>query len=309
MHFRQRVSARGLAGVVIFVCFSGCFWVATASASEPYTESFVGTRALGMGGGIRAAATGGTGPLQNPSGMSLMQSYNVEADYFFARLRSGHLFHASIVDSTSGYRLAGGLYYTYHFDSPSQPPSSRGHEAGLALALPFGDHVSVGGTAKYFHLTGFEAAADGGTGGITFDAGVTVRPLVGLSFGAVATNLRRIGLGTAPLAVGYGAAVALGTDVMFAVDGLTNLTREDPLPRKGTRLSGGAEVTLDKKVALRAGGGYDGITQNGFFTAGLAAISEAGSLDFGLRQDAFRNGTAARETVFGASFRLFIPQP
>jgi hypothetical protein len=241
--------------------------------------------------------------------MSLVQAYNVEADYFFARLRSGHLFHASIVDSTSGYRLSGGLYYTYHFDSPSQPPSSHGHEAGLALALPFGDHVSIGGTAKYFRLTGFEAAADGGTGGITFDAGVTVRPIPTLSIGAVGSNLRKLGLGTAPLAVGYGVALALGTDLMFVVDGVTNLTQDEPLPRKGTRLSGGGELTLEKKVALRAGGGYDGITQNGFFTAGVAAISEAGSLDFGLRQDAFRNGSAARETVFGASFRLFVPQP
>ncbi len=71
---------------------------------------------------------------------------------------------------------------------------------------------------------------------------------------------------------------------------MTNLTADAPLPRKGTRVSAGAELFLAKKVVLRAGGGYDGITQNGFFTAGLAAVSEAGALDFGLRQDAFQRG-------------------
>jgi len=283
---------------------------ATAWASEPVTEAFGGTRALGMGGGLRGAATGGTGPLQNPSGMSLVQSYNLEADYLFARLRSGHLFHASIVDSTSAFKLSGGLYYTYHFDDPPTPPSSRGHEAGLALSMPFGEHVAVGGTVKYLHLTGFEAAPDGGTGGVTFDAGVTVRLLTGLTVGVVGNNLRKLGLSSAPMAIGYGVALTMGPELQIVADGITNLTAEGQTPlRKGTRLSAGIEATLAKKVALRGGGGYDGVTQNGFFTAGVAAISEAGTLDLGLRQDAFQNGSAARETVFAASFRLFVPQP
>jgi hypothetical protein len=292
-------------GAVGWVLLSARAW-----GGEPYTESFMGTRALGMGGGLRAAATGGTGPLQNPSGMSLVQAYNVEADYFFARLRSGHLFHASIVDSTSGYRLAGGLYYTYHFDNPAQPPASHGHEVGLALSLPLSEYVVVGGTVKYLRLSGLEAATDGGAGGFTFDAGATVRPLNRLTVGIVGSNLRKLGLSTAPMTIGYGAALIAGTDLIAVVDGVTSLTAEGQTPlRKGTRLSAGIEGTLAKKVVLRGGGGYDGITQNGFFTAGVAAISEAGSLDVGLRQDAFRNGTAARETVFGASFRLFVPQP
>ena len=159
-------------------------------------------------------------------------------------------------------------------------------------------------------LSGLEAATDGGNGGFTFDAGATVRPLNGLTIGIVGSNLRKLGLSTAPMAIGYGAALIAGTDLIAVVDGVTNLTAEGQTPlRKGTRLSAGIEATLAKKVVLRGGGGYDGITQNGFFTAGVAAISEAGSLDVGLRQDAFRNGTAARETVFGASFRLFVPQP
>jgi hypothetical protein len=277
---------------------------APAAAFEP----FVGTRALGMGGGLRAAATGGAGPLLNPSGMSLAPSYNIEADYFFARLRANHYFHASVVDSTSAYRVAGGFYYTYHFDSPDQPPSGSGHEAGLALSMPFGEHIALGGTMKYFRVSGDQAPLDGGDGGITFDAGATVRVVEMLSIGVVGTNLRKLGVPLAPLAIGYGVALSPSGDLLLVADGVTNLTAV-AASRKGTRLSAGAEAMLAKKVILRAGGGYDGITQNGFFTAGLAAISEAGSLDFGARQDAFRNGAAPRETVFGVSFRLFVPQP
>jgi hypothetical protein len=76
-----------------------------------------------------------------------------------------------------------------------------------------------------------------------------------------------------------------------------------------SRVSAGAELFLAKKAALRLGGGYDGVTQNGFFTAGVSAVSEAGALDFGLRQDVVQRGDTARNTILGASVRLFVPQP
>ena len=240
--------------------------------------------------------------------MSLIQSYNVEADYFFARVGDEHFLHASIVDSTSGYKLAGGLYYTYHTDNPDGPISGHGHEAGLALSLPLGDHVAVGGTLKYFRLGG-DQATPASSGGLTFDAGATIRITESLSLGIVGANLNRLGLAQAPQALGYGLAFSPGADLLLVLDGVTNLTADPPLPRKGTRLSAGGELLLAKKVSLRAGGGYDGVSQNGFFTAGIAAVGEAGTLDFGVRQDAFSHGAAPRETILAVSFRLFVPQP
>jgi hypothetical protein len=281
--------------------------LATSSASA--AEGFVGTRSLGMGETLRGAATAGTGPLLNPSGMSLTQSYNIEADYFFAHNGDNNYLHASIVDSTSGYKVAGGLYYTYHSDNPDGALQGHGHEVGLALALPFGEHVSVGATAKYFRLSGDQTSISGDTGGFTYDVGVTLRPANVLSVGVVGYNLRDLNVGVAPQAIGYGAALSPTDFLLIAVDGVTNLTADPPLPRKGTRVSGGVELFLAKKVVLRAGGGYDGVTQNGFFTAGLAAVSEAGALDFGMRQDAFQRGDAPRDTILGASLRIFVPQP
>jgi len=289
--------------------------LATSSASA--AEGFVGTRSLGMGETLRGAATSGTGPLLNPSGMSLSQQYNIEADYFFVHNGDNQYLHASIVDSTSGYKVAGGFYYTYHSDNPTGAPEGHGHEVGLALSLPFGEHVAVGATAKYFRLSGDQTSLAGGTGGFTYDVGITLRPASVISAGVVGYNLRDLNVGVAPQAIGYGLALSFSDNLLIALDGVTmvgkttnfNFTSGLALPSDGTRVSAGAELFLAKKVVLRAGGGYDGVTQNGFFTAGLSAVSEAGALDFGLRQDAFQRGDAPRDTILGASFRIFVPQP
>ena len=302
---RAPVEVLSLTFLVALVALFGLLAPSPAVAAE----GFVGTRSLGMGETLRGAATSGTGPLLNPSGMALTQSYNVEANYFFAHNGDNQFLHASIVDSTSGYKVAGGVYYTYHTDNPDGPAQGHGHEVGLALAVPFGEHVSLGATAKYFRLSGDQTPLAGGIGGFTYDVGITLRPASALSVGVVGYNLHDLNIGVAPQAVGYGVVVSPADILLLAVDGVTNLTADSPLPRKGTRVSAGAELFLEKKFVLRAGGGYDGITQNGFFTAGLAAVSEAGGLDIGLRQDAFQRGDSPRDTILGASLRLFVPQP
>ena len=84
---------------------------------------FDGARVLGMGGASRGYATGGAGPLLNPSGMSLVQLYHIDAGWVYAAPGANNFFHASVVDSTSGFKLGGGLYYTYHTDNPDGPAS------------------------------------------------------------------------------------------------------------------------------------------------------------------------------------------
>jgi hypothetical protein len=264
------------------------------------------TRALGMGEAMRAAAAGGAGPVLNPSGMSLAQTYSVEAGYLFASQRNDNFFHGSIVDSTSGFKVAGGLYYTYHSDNPPGPAVGHGHEAGLALSFPFGEHATLGGTVKYFALSGDQLPVEGNKQ-VTFDAGLTLRPTSVVSLGVVGTNLRNLHAAVAPLGLGYGVAVVPSADVLLVLDGVTTFNAYAPQTRKGTRVGGGGEVMLAKKVLLRLGGGYDGVTQNGFFTAGFSAISEVGAIDLGVRQDAFQNGPQPRETLAGLTLRLFVP--
>src|SRR5258708_4251626 len=145
-------------------------------------EDYLGARSLALGGALRAAAAGDSGPLLNPSGMSLVRAYTVEAAYARSTRRDSNFFHGSVVDSTSGLNLPGGLYRRRRWISPADAPSGRGHEAGIAVGLPLGEYVSLGATTKYLRLTG-DQALGGHSGGTTFDVGVTVRPHATLSLG------------------------------------------------------------------------------------------------------------------------------
>jgi hypothetical protein len=282
---------------------------AFASSARAF-EDFSGTRALGMGQASRAWALGDEGPLLNPSGMSLARSYSLEAAYGYASRLSQQFLHASIVDSTSSYNLAGALYYTYQSSNPSAGQGS-GHEGGLALSLPFGDVLAIGGTIKYFKLENDDIIL-GHDGGLTFDVGATVRPTPLLSFALVGSNLRDLANSQATQGIGYGAALVPMASLVVAVDGLTRLTADNQTGRKGTSVMGGGDLTIAGRFGVRAGGGYDAVTDNGYLTLGFSAISEVGAFDAGLRQDVSRGEASPgldrpRETVVGVSLRLFIP--
>lgn len=278
----------------------------TAASPARAFEDFTPTQALGMGGGSRAWAVGDAGPLQNPSGMTLIKAYTLEGTYGYGTRLSDQFLHASVVDDTSTYNLAAGLYYTYGTSNPAGGGAGHGHEAGLSLAFPFAQYVAIGTTLKYFNLSGADVSS-GHDGGITFDLGITVRPSQLLSIGVVGANLRSLENSQATQSIGYGVAVLPTPALVVEADGLTRLTADNLTGRKGTSAMAGGSYTLLGKVAIRAGGGYDAVTGNGYGTLGLSAVSEIGALDGGVRQDLFRPDGRSRETVVGISLRLFIP--
>jgi hypothetical protein len=299
------VVRRGLVAIVAAVAAS-----ALAPRARAF-EQFIGTAPLGMGGASRAWAVGDAGPLLNPSGMTLTKTYTIEAAYAYANRLDDQFFHAAIVDSTSSYSLSGGLYYTYHTGQPAPGVDAHGHEIGLALAFPFGEYMSVGGTVKYFILRDADEL-NGNGGGLTFDVGITVRPAPVLSLALVGTNLRPMDNSQATQALGYGVAVVLIPSLVLDADGLTRFTADNQTGRKGTSVMAGASYTLAERFAVRLGGGYDASTGNGYASVGLSGMSEIGSIDAGLREDLTRATTGpsmeqTRETVLGISLRLFVP--
>jgi len=277
------------------------------SARARATDEFPGTRALGMGDAGRAFAVGDSGPMLNPSGMSLVKNFQVlEGAYGYSSRLSAHTLHASMVDNTSGFGIAGGLYYNYRVAEPGGGLTGHGHEAGLALSVPIASRATLGGTVKYFNLSGIDAPA-GRTGGVTFDVGTTVSLIPQLSVAVVGTNLRQLHNSHATQGVGYGVAVIPTRDLVIAADGWTRLTADNYTGRKGTNVMVGADLTLGGKFGVRAGGGYDSATQNGYVSAGLSAVSEIGAIDGAIRQDVFVNGNVPRGTIVAISLRLFIP--
>ncbi len=264
----------------------------------------MGTRPLGMAGALRSAATGDAAVTLNPSGMSLVRSYVVEGAYQNTSPGAGNAFHASIVDTTSDLGLGGALYYTYAGDSPAALRTG-GHEGGFALAAPLGDRTFLGGTVKYLRETlnpvGLPPTRNSG---LTFDAGITMRPIPVLSVGLVGYNLKRLDTSRTPRAMGLGTSLLAGSIFLLAFDGV--MTFDVPGRDKTISLMGGGEVTVTQSIALRGGGGRDGIRKRGFASGGISLLSEVGALDFGFSQDVSGSDKA---TVIGLSLRFFVPSP
>jgi hypothetical protein len=287
-------------------------WGATAmilvSSAWAATPPVPGTRSLGMAGALRGAATGDSALTLNPSGMSLMRAYVIEGAYAHdgAGSDTSNLGRLSIVDSTSGFNLAGGVYYQYLSERLGGGINRTGHEGAVALSVPFGEHLFVGGTVKYFrlHTDGVSAL----TKGFTFDAGLTVKPVGAVTLGVVGQNLSDLHTSRAPRTVGGGIAVGATTDFLLAFDAVYDFTtrRDTGGAGKVWTFMGGAEYLFAKRFALRAGGGRRGTTRAGYLSAGASYIAQVGAIDFGFQEDL--SGTA-RETFIGVSARVFLPAP
>jgi len=262
---------------------------------------FPGTRPLGTGGAMRALATGDSGPQLNPSGISLMRTYQVEGAYQYGSTGGTHDGRISAVDSTSALNLGGALNYTYHHQSADGLTQS-GHIIGGSLSFPFAEKVFLGGSAKYVHFTGADSTVHSG---FTYDAGLTVRPVTQLSIGAVGYNLRDFDDPSLPKGLGGGVAFVPMPTLLFVFDTVYEKVYNDASRDSAQHYMGGAEFSFSSMGAIRLGGGRNGLTKNGYVSGGLSLLSaEIGALDLGLRQDV---SGAQKSTIFGISGRLFVP--
>lgn len=287
--------------------------ISTLSARPAAADALqvVPTRVLGMGGASRGAASGSAGPTLNPSGISLVRSYVVEGAYQYLSNQQGHLGHISIADSTSASNVGGGLTYTYATAAPegtyAGAEAFSRHEGGLSLSFPFSDHVAVGATGRYLKLTRqLPGLAQEERSGVTFDAGITVRPVDHISIGFVGYGLRDLKDPQAPFGYGGGIAFTPVPELVVVADGVVDLRTYTPENDKAVTVAGGAEYTSASRLAIRAGGGRDGYSKAGFGTLGLSALSESGALDVGARLD-FADGK--KTYMIGVSLRLFVPTP
>jgi len=251
---------------------------------------------------MRAVATGDAGPMLNPSGISLIRSYAVEAGYQYGKSLGSHDVRLSAVDSTSGFNLGGALYYTYHRDSPVDGVTQTGHLVGGSLSFPVIDKIFLGANIKYVR---FQDATDTRHSGFTFDGGLTVRPVPQISVGAVAYNLLDLDTPWVPRGYGGGVAVLPIPALLFAFDMVWTNVYGDATREHALQFMGGGEFSFAASAALRAGGGRDGLTENGFATVGITGLSaEIGAVDLGVRQDLSGQD---KSTVVSVSMRLFVP--
>jgi hypothetical protein len=263
---------------------------------------FPGARPLGIGGALRAVATGDSGPMLNPSGISLIRSYSLEAGYQFSKNPDSHDMRVSAVDSTSGFNLGGALYYTYHRASVGSDLSETGHIGGGSLSFPLLEKLYLGANIKYVR---FKDVVGDSHSGFTFDAGLTVRPLPQISFAAVAYNIREVAQAWTPKGAGGGVAFLPIPIILLSFDAVWTKVYGDPDRTQAWQFMGGGEFTLGSSAFLRAGGGRDGLSTSSYLTAGLTMLSmQLGAVDIGFRQDISGD---TKSTLVGVSMRLFVP--
>jgi hypothetical protein len=312
----------------------GLVLLAVAGAAHAQAD-FVGVRALGMGEARRAIATGAEGVLLNPSGMSLIRGYTIEAIYGFRVEDLGHTAHVSIVDSITS-RVAAGLFYTYIHTNPrlgfnwaggvveSAQLTRQGHATGLALSLPLGDKIILGAAVKYLHFDTTAPLPEGTVpkeltldtiNGVTFDVALLLR--LGERFRAtvIGQNLWDHGSRETPLTLGIGLAVFPIPALAITFDTAVNFTgfREykglDPMTgavrtdfKAAARLGPGLEYTIAGKVPIRAGVVYDSGFPATYITAGLGFVSTQVAVDLGYRGKV----AGGIENSLALSLRIFI---
>jgi len=259
-------------------------------------------RPLGMGGAMRAIATGDAGPQLNPSGISLLRAYFLEGSYQYGSAANSQDARVSAVDSTSALNMGGALYYAYHRDSPVEGVTQTGHLAGGSLSFPFLDKIFLGGNAKYIYFTDVAGTTHKG---FTFDAGLTLRPLPQVSIGATGYNLLDRETPWAPRAVGGGVAVLPMPTLVFVFDAVLEKVYGDSTRDRAMFYMGGGELSFSSTAAIRVGAGRDGLNRSTYISGGFSLLSAViGALDVGLRQDV---SGEKKTTIVGVSARLFVP--
>jgi hypothetical protein len=289
---------------------------------------------MGMGEAQRATATGASGPLMNPAGMSLVKQYVIEGMYGVKIESVGHNANLSVVDSITA-RVAAGLFYTFIYETPklgfnwaggrieSEQITRTGHAAGLSLSLPLGDHFILGATAKYLHIDTTAPLPMGtvpdhltldSVNGVTFDIGMILKLGDRFNVGLIGYNLWDHGSRESPLSLGIGLAyvplptLSINFDTVINFTGYQDLkidamTGKVSLNQKTTaRLGPGIEWVVSSKVPLRAGVVYDSGLQSTYLTAGIGYLSTAFGIDLSYRGKV----AGGQENFLMLGLRIFI---
>ena len=259
----------------------GLAWAGPAAA----VDDVLPPRAMGMGGAVRASATGALGPLFNPAGMTTVRQYDLEAMYGFRVQDLGSTIHLAIVDSVTS-RVSAGVYYTFiHgnpklvLDVPGRPTEAlrEGHETGLSLAMNLGQWFAFGMTAKYTRMQTEVAnpnapkmnaepstepksfILDTSTStaianGFTMDAGALFN--IGQSFriGVTGHNLIPLRSTEAPIGVGIGLSYQYGSVFLISADAKIDF---DKYRERGKRGEQGEWIPGPNKIGGRVGVGLE----------------------------------------------------
>jgi hypothetical protein len=268
----------------------------------------------GMGGALRAFSNSTDALFLNPANMAATRVYHLGALAQIWPEADRQTYGIGIVDSiVSASHLAGGVGATWSRQDPDGVDRTF-FDVRFALAYPLSDHFFVGATARYLSLKegGFPrglydlhpSQAAGGASGqaivqdLTFDAGITVKPVDEFAISLVGQNLTDPGIGFLPLMLGGG--VAYGTDdFTVEADVLGDFTSYSETKM---RAMFGGEYLLGGHFPLRAGYRYDQGADSHAISFGTGYVDSAYSIEFGLRHVVSGDGA----TVITIGFQYHV---
>jgi opacity protein-like surface antigen len=267
-------------------------------------------RNTAMNGALRAYGNALDALFINPAGMPVSRVYHLGAVAQVWPEASRQSYGGGIVDSiVSSTRVAGGFGGTWTQQDPDGIDRTA-TDLRFALAYPFSDQFFVGAGLRYLWLkqNGYgplgPSAASGGledeniVRGISFDAGVTVRPADYFALALVGNNLNNPGNGLQPTLLGGGLGV--GTeDFTVEGDALADFTTWG---RTTARLMGGFELLAGDHFPLRIGYRYDEGADSHSVSGGLGYVDRAFAAELGLRRVV--SGDAATTVVIGFTYHL-----
>ncbi|MBL8679292.1 MAG: hypothetical protein JNK05_09015 [Myxococcales bacterium] len=249
-------------------------------------EDMTTARAIALGGRAEAAGSSTTALFANPAGASALRTYHVDALTLYDPTVGRFAVGSGIMDSTRNL-ISGGFSYVFSA-IPDGPEARTSHDARLVVGVNLGQMVGLGARVRYLNISGAQAAPQsqglerGAWGGFTFDAGLHVHPLREFSLSVTGYNLNNVNTAAAPITVGGGVAVSPIPQLTFVADALVDFRSTNAV--RG-RYSGGAELFLASRYAIRAGYLYDdtrGASQA--FTLGAGYIDQNFGVELGYRQ-------------------------
>jgi opacity protein-like surface antigen len=279
-------------------------WFVSPAAAEPsslppevgYNHGFQESpRIAAMAGAMRAFSNSTDALFLNPANMASTRVYHVSA---FAQLwpdAKRQSYGLAVVDSGSSSRLAGGAGGTWNRQEPDGVDRTA-WDLRFALAYPFSDLFFLGLAGRYLSMKqdGYPrglyglrpSQASAGLPGepivtnITFDAGVTVKPIKELALSIVGANITDPGHSFLPLLFGGGAGY--GTrDFTIEADVMGDFTTYDEAK---IRAMGGGEYLAAHHVPLRLGYRYDQGMRNHTVTGGIGYLDTAYAVELAIQR-------------------------
>ena len=271
-------------------------------------------RVAGTAGALRAQSNSTSALYINPANMAASRVYHIGA---FAQIwpQAGRQsYGAAIVDSiVSSSGLAGGFGGTWSRQDPDGVDRTS-IDLRFALAYPFSKSFFVGLAGRYLSVEqdGFPrgiydlrpSVAAGGIPDqaiaktITFDAGLTFKPIPQLGVSVVGYNLTDTGTSFAPMTLG--GAVGFGNESLtLEVDFVGDFTTYDDTT---ARVMGGGEYLIAGVVPIRLGYRYDRAVTSHAITGGLGYLDRA--YEIAASVERVVSGDSSTAIIFGFKYHL-----